>query len=365
MIARAAFNLMTTPSLAIDLDAAQRNIGVAVDLLRRGAAKLRPHFKAHKTTSLMRLQIEAGGCCGITCATAHEALVLAEAGFNEILVANQVADKAGLVALAQAAKLKRITVAVDCFKHVEMLEETARAYHVRFGVLIEVDVGMGRCGLNFGSSRLLPLAAEVRASSRLDFLGLQGYEGHAVVREDRAVRNALAWQSAEALRHEKNRIELGGIPCPVISGGGTGTLDFANAHGVLTEIQAGSYVLMDAVYSDVGVGFENALYCCTTLISRREPEAAVLNAGLKSMSGECGPPRSADGDFTVLGLSDEHTRIRPRSDWGAKIGDPVLLIPAHVDPTMNLHEFVFACSGNGTVQKWRVDGRRAASPGLL
>ena len=349
---------VATPSLLVDLATAERNIGRAADFYRKGSVKLRPHFKAHKMSALMKMQIAAGGCSGVTCATPYEAEVLADTGIDDILVANQVADVAGLAALARAAAKKRVTVAVDCEKHVELLQATAEKHRVNFGVLIEIDVGMGRCGLNFRSDALIPLASAVKAAGRLDLLGLQGYEGHVVVREDRGMRHTMVWQCQEILRIEKQRLEKAGYPCPIVSGGGTGTWDIAAECGVLHEIQAGSYVLMDAKYSTIDVPFENALFCCTTLVSRREPDAGVLNAGLKSLTVEYGMPKSADGSFSVITLADEHARITPKLDWAAKIGDPVLMIPAHIDPALNLHDVVAVHRPDGTADHWTVDGRK-------
>lgn len=358
MFSREFLGTVATPSLLVDLAAAERNIGRAADFYRSRKVKLRPHFKAHKMSVLMKMQIDAGGCSGVTCATPYEAEVLSGAGIDDILVANQVADAAGLAALARAAEKKRVTVAVDCETHVELLQGAAEKHGVDFGVLIEIDVGMGRCGLNFASRALIPLAGAIKAAGRLKFLGLQGYEGHVVVREDRGMRKTMVWQCQEILRIEKSRLEKAGYPCPLVSGGGTGTWDIAAECGVLTEIQAGSYVLMDAKYTTVDIPFENALFCCTTLVSRREPDAAVLNAGLKSLTVEYGMPKSADGAFSVITLADEHARITPKPDWPAKIGDPVLMIPAHIDPAINLHDVVLVHRSGGVADHWTVDGRR-------
>ena len=149
-----------------------------------------------------------------------------------------------------------------------------------------------------------------------------------------------------------------GYPCPIVSGGGTGTWDIAAECGVLNEIQAGSYVLMDAKYTTIDIPFENALFCCTTLVSRRDPEAGVLNAGLKSLTVEYGMPKSADGSFSVVTLADEHARITPKRDWKAKVGDPVLMIPAHIDPAINLHDVVALHRPGGKADYWIVDGRQ-------
>lgn len=348
---------VATPSLLIDLATAERNIGRAADYYIKSPVKLRPHFKAHKISALMKLQIAAGGCSGVTCATPYEAEVLADAGIDDILVANQIADPASLAALARAAGKKRVTIAIDCEKHVELLDAAAEKHRVRFGVLIEIDVGMGRCGLNFGSDALIPLAAAVKAASRLDLLGLQGYEGHIVMREDRDMRRTMVWQCQEILRLEKERLEQAGYPCPIVSGGGTGSWDIAAECGILTEIQAGSYVLMDSKYATLDVPFENALFCCATLISRRGPDAGVLNAGLKSMTVEFGMPKSADGSFSVITLADEHARITPKQGWTAQVGDPVLMIPPHIDPALNLHDAVAVYRPPGIAETWPVDGR--------
>lgn len=357
MIPKDFLDTIATPSLVVDLKSVQRNIGRAADYFSKRDVKLRPHFKAHKMSSLMRMQIDAGGCIGVTCATAYEAEVLANSGFDDILVANQVVDPAALAALARVASAKRITVAVDSHRHVALLQDVAERHKVQFGVLIEIDVGMGRCGLNFGCSDLIPIASAIKSAGNLHFLGLQGYEGHAVVREDRGIRRTLVWQSQEVLRCEKDRLENAGFCCSVISGGGTGTYDLASELGVLTEIQAGSYVLMDRIYAGIDVPFENALFCCARLLSRRQSNTGVLNAGLKCLSAEYGMPAAADGGFSVISLSDEHARITPNSDWRADIGDPVLLVPSHLDPVLNLHDVVVVYAANGTTDHWLVDGR--------
>lgn len=349
---------LATPCLVIDLAAAERNIGRAAERFARGPVKLRPHFKAHKLTALMRRQIDAGGCSGVTCATAYEAEVLAGEGFDDILVANQVVDPGGVAALARAAARARVTVAVDCLAQVEILDGAAREHGVRFGVLIEIDVGMGRCGINLGSDRLLALADAVGASARLELLGLQGYEGHVVLREDRALRRTMVWQAQEILRVEKARLEAAGFPCPVVSGGGTGTFDLAADNGVLTEIQAGSYVLMDARYASLDIPFENALYCATTLISRRGPDCGVANAGLKSLTVEYGMPRAAVPGVSVISLADEHARLALDPASPLVVGDPVPLIPAHIDPALNLHDVVAVWEGGDRITDWVVDGRR-------
>jgi D-serine deaminase-like pyridoxal phosphate-dependent protein len=350
---------MPTPCLLVDLAAADRNIARAAQFYGSSKVKLRPHFKAHKCTQLMRRQLDAGGCVGVTCATAYEAEVLAREGFTEILVANQVINPHGLQALARAARTANVSVAVDSLAHVQALKRTAAENQVQLGILIEIDVGMGRCGLPLGSDQLVPLARAINEAERLELLGLQGYEGHAVHKDDRALRRTMVWQAAQVLSSERRRLEEAGFDCKVISGGGSGTWDLADEIGVWTDIQAGSYVLMDAEYGSLNLPFEPALYCAATVISRRSAESAVLNAGLKELTVEGGMPRPVRAGLRVLGLSDEHARLAVSSGTPLSVGETVLMIPGHIDPAINLHPALVVWEGGDQLSRWPVDGRRA------
>jgi D-serine deaminase-like pyridoxal phosphate-dependent protein len=352
---------LPTPCLVVDLDAADRNINRLASYYSNSSVKLRPHFKAHKCTALMRRQLAAGGCVGVTCATPYEAEVLAREGFPEILVANQVINPLGLQALARAAKTSNVSVAVDCVAHVEALQRVAAQHDVRFGVFIEIDVGMGRCGVPLGSDQLVPIAQRVASAERLEFVGLQGYEGHAVHKDDRALRKLMVWQAAQVLRTERARLEEAGFTCSVVSGGGSGTWDVAAETGVWTDIQAGSYVLMDAEYGGLNLPFEAALYCATTVISRRSPESGVLNAGLKELSVEGGMPRPTRAGLRVLGLSDEHARLAVAPGVDLEVGETIFLIPGHIDPAINLHPSLVVWEGGDQLSVWPVDGRRTLS----
>jgi D-serine deaminase-like pyridoxal phosphate-dependent protein len=352
---------LPTPCLIVDLAAADRNIARLAEYYASSPVKLRPHFKAHKCTRLMRRQLDAGGCVGVTCATPYEAEVLAREGFPDILVANQVISSHGLSALANAARRANVSVAVDCLEHVEALKRCAAEHNVRLGVLIEIDVGMGRCGVPLGSDQLLPIARAIDDSERLEFVGLQGYEGHAVHKDDRALRKVMVWQAAQVLRTERARLEEAGFACAVISGGGSGTWDLAAETGVWTDIQAGSYVLMDAEYGSIGLSFEPALYCAATVISRRSPESGVLNAGLKELTVEGGMPRPVRAGLRVLGLSDEHARLAVQPGTPLSVGETVLLIPGHIDPAINLHPALVVWEGGDQLSLWPVDARRDLS----
>jgi len=356
-VPRPVLDLLPTPCLVVDAAAARRNIQRCAAFFSGQQAALRPHFKAHKCTTLMRQQLAAGGCAGVACQVSWEAQVLARAGFPDILIANQVVDPVALGELAEAAAIARLTVVVDDEAQVDLLARAASQRGVSIGVLIELDVGAGRCGLPFGDASLVPLAGQIARHDRLSFRGLQAYEGHAVHRDSREVRTTLVRQAAHQVRQERARLAAAGFDCEIISGGGTGTYDLAAAAGALTEVQAGSYVLMDGRYGTLDLPFEQALYCVATVISRRHSRA-VLNAGLKELTVEYGMPAIQAAGARITALSDEHAQVRlAPGHGGLAVGDKVLLIPAHVDPAVNLYDRLFVWEA-GAVTEWDVDGRR-------
>jgi D-serine deaminase-like pyridoxal phosphate-dependent protein len=356
-IAPPVLDQLPTPCLVVDSAAASRNIQRCAAFFSGQPAAMRPHFKAHKCTTLMRQQLAAGGCAGVACQTSWEALVLARAGFPDILIANQVVDAAALDELAEAAAIARLTVVVDDEAQTALLARVASHRQVLIGVLIELDVGAGRCGLPFGDASLVRIAEQIARHDRLSFRGLQAYEGHAVHRDSREVRTTLVRQAAHQVQQERARLAAAGFDCEIVSGGGTGTYDLAAEEGALTEVQAGSYVLMDGRYGTLDLPFEQALYCVTTVISRRRSRA-VLNAGLKELTVEYGMPAIQVAGARITALSDEHAQVRLAPEHSSlAVGDKVLLIPAHVDPAVNLYDRLFAWDG-AAVTEWEVDGRR-------
>jgi D-serine deaminase-like pyridoxal phosphate-dependent protein len=353
-----------TPSLIVDLATLDTNIRAAENLLAGSTVALRPHYKAHKCTRLLWRQLRLGNCRGgVTCQTSWEALILARKGFQDVLVSNQIVDPSALARLVSAAHLTSVTVAVDSPVHVAALESAASRAGVHLGVLIEVDVGLGRCGLPPGSAQLLQIARALESSSQLTFKGLQAYEGHAVQVADRRSRRALVRESAALIEAERTVLAEAGFPCAVITGGGTGTMDLAVENGVLDEVQAGSYVLYDASYATLDLPFRPAVFCVATVVSKRDAEFAVVDAGLKQLSTDSGFPIPTDSRVTVLGMSDEHTRVRLSAGADYAIGDRITLIPSHVDPTVNLHPSLFA-SERDNLWEWPVDGRTGFSSGV-
>lgn len=356
----AALQALPTPSLVADLAAIDRNIVRLAHALEDAPSRLRPHFKAHKCTELMRRQLAGGNCVGVTVATVDEAEACARAGFPDILIANEFVDPDQLARAAELVRDVRLTVVVDDLEQVRRLDSGARSGDTVLHVLIDVDTGLGRTGVGAESTLLLELAAAIGAAASLELDGVQGYEGHAMLDRDRALRELKVGQSAALLDAAVRRLERDGHPVRVVSGGGTGTFGEAAATGLFTEIQAGSYVLMDGTYGHVGLPFEPAFGCLATVISRKSPWTAALNAGTKSISGEKGPPGVPYPGMRAVGMGDEHCRLALDEASALSVGDRILLQPAHVDPTVNLHDVVHVWDGLDW-RHWAVDGRRATA----
>lgn len=360
----AVIDTLPTPCLLVDLATVRKNIGQVDRICRERSLFLRPHFKAHKSTTLMRLQVAAERSQGVTCQTSWEACALARAGFDDILVSNQIVDPIALREIVDIALQVRVTVAVDSPHQVELLSNECARRSAELGVLIELDNGFGRCGLEIGSDLLIRLAKAIQDAPGLTFRGVQSYAGHTMLEPDRATRLHATRQCAESTRLEIARLASAGFRCEVVSGGGTGTVELLDRKSGLTEVQAGSYVLMDASYARIDSPFHIALYCVTTLISLRPTGHGVLNAGLKSLAIDHGVPAPAHEGVTVVSLSDEHARILVSHPDQFRVGDRILLAPSHVDPTVNLHDGLFVYDDVcGATYLWAVDGRRHLGAG--
>jgi D-threonine aldolase len=321
---------LPTPALLVDAEALDHNIRVMSAALP--GDRLRPHVKAHKCTSIARRQAEAGHH-GFTCATIRECEGMVAAGLGQdLMLANEVLDASRLGALVAGGA--RVTLAVDSAQTVE----AAARGGVR-EVIIDVNVGLPRCGCPPETAgQLAGLARDLGLSVR----GVMGYEGHVMIVEDGAERAAQCRVSMELLMAAA--ADVGG---ELISAGGTGTYD---CNRWATEIQAGSYALMDAQYGRQGHPFRQAVFVLASVISAA-PEWSVADAGLKAFGMDHGNPELAGAD--VWFCSDEHTTFSPPRP----VGDRVFLVPAHVDPTMAYHEKLYLISGEDVLDTWPIDLR--------
>jgi D-serine deaminase-like pyridoxal phosphate-dependent protein len=321
---------LPTPSLLVDGDALEDNIAVMAAVLP--GERLRPHVKAHKCTGIARRQAAAGHR-GFTCATIRECEGMAAAGLGEdLLLANEVLDATRLGDLVRAGA--RVTTAVDSAQTI-----AAAAAGGVPEVVIDVNVGLPRCGCAPGDAGRL--ADQARAAG-LSVRGVMGYEGHVVGVEDEGARVRQCQTAMELLLAA--HADVGG---DLISAGGTGTYA---CNTWASEIQAGSYALMDTAYGRLGLPFIQAVFVLATVISA-SAEYAVADAGLKTVGMDHGNP-SIEG-ATVWFCSDEHTTFAPPR----RVGDKVRLIPGHVDPTMAYHDRLYVTSGDDIVDVWPVDLR--------
>jgi D-threonine aldolase len=323
---------LTTPALVVNASRLEDNIRIMAEALPGN--RLRPHVKAHKCTGLAGRQ-SAAGSLGFTCATVREMEGMAQAGLGQdLLLANEVVDATRLGALARTGA--RVTVAVDSQATIDVAARGGVSE-----VLIDVNVGLPRCGCP--PEQAGQLADRARAAG-LIVRGVMGYEGHIVGLEDRATRIAMLEESMGALVQAAG--EAGG---DIISAGGTGTYDL---NSWATEIQAGSYALMDTAYDKLGLPFTQALTVLSTVISV-SAGWTVADCGLKALGMDHGNP-SIEG-AEVWFCSDEHVVFVP--DSPLRVGDRIAVIPAHVDPTVAYHEYLHLVDGDDVIERWDVDLR--------
>jgi len=328
---------LPTPALTVDLDALDANIARMAE--RWPGTTLRPHVKAFKSTALAKRLADAGHVA-FCAATLKEIAGLGAAGLGEdLLLANEVADGSRLRAVVEGAPDARITIAVDSPETIAV----AASAGVR-EVLIDVDVGMPRCGCSMAEAGRL---AQVARSLGLNVRGVMGYEGHLMAEPVDRAEKVEAAMAILLAAHD----DVGG---DVVSGGGTGSWD---TNRWVTELQAGSYTLMDTHYAAAGVGFAPALALRTTVLSRNLAGGWVaVDGGLKALGMDHGNP-SID-NANVWYCADEHTVFSPRADAPLPaVGDRVTVWPAHVDPTVAYHDTLWVVQAGEVIDRWPVDLR--------
>jgi len=344
-----------TPALLVDIDALQANIDRMAAFFEHKPCGLRPHFKSHKCTRIAWMQIEAGAV-GITCAKLGEAEVVADAGITDILIANQIVGTCKIARLVELAKRANPTVAVDSPENVRELSEAACNAGVTIRVLVEVDIGMNRCGVAPGKPAL-ELAKIVAASPGLRFEGLQGYEGHLVLLRDDQERAEKTRAALGALVDTRRLIEGSGLQVNIVSGGGTGTYEITGDYRGIDEVQAGTYATMDWWYGEIRPEFRQAISILTAICSRPKPGVAIVDVGTKGVGADFGPPRLKDvpgGDVGRFG-SEEHT-ILAIPDSGPRLGDKIEMIPSHGCVTCNLYREFIAHKNGVVVDIWPIEG---------
>ncbi|RYF14270.1 MAG: DSD1 family PLP-dependent enzyme [Comamonadaceae bacterium] len=370
-----------TPALVVDLDAMQRNLSRMAEFARKHGLRWRPHAKMHKSSAIAKLQLQAGAV-GVCVQKTAEAEAMVAGGVYNVYISNEVIAPAKLARVAElahqvAAEQGQLAIAVDSVEGVrrlahEMNDRRRGGQPAVIDVFVEIDVGQGRCGVTPGQSAV-DLALEIRKHAALRFAGLQAYHGRAQhLRSARERREAIATVVRD-VRFTRTLIEAEGIPVGLVTGAGTGSMVCEAASGVYGELQAGSFLFMDADYAanerdPAQPQFEHALFVKSQVMSSGLLHA-VCDAGHKSHAIDSGLPRVLEmepiGALDYANGGDEHGILRPAggNQRVPRLDDIAWLIPGHCDPTVNLHNVLIGVTGglvNGKVDKIiRVDARGA------
>lgn len=350
-----------TPSLILDLDAFEENLRTMQVLAERHGVALRPHAKAHRCPDIALRQV-ALGADGVCCQKVSEAACFVAAGIRDIHISNEIVGSAKLSFLARLAGQAQLTVCVDSLRALQDLSAALVKQNSTVGVLVELDIGQKRCGVQSpGEAIELAQAAQTLPNVRFD--GVQAYHGGIQHKRSHDQRQRASEKAAKRIRRYLKELSNAGITCRVVTGGGTGTAMFDVATQVYTEIQPGSYAFMDNDYARLDWGdaleFRHSLFLLGTIMSAPTPQRAVVDLGLKSTSAESGEPRLVGHPgVTCVAIHDEHTLLEAQlnSDRPA-LGSQVRLMPGHCDPTFNLHDTIVAVRGKTVEAVWPISAR--------
>jgi 3-hydroxy-D-aspartate aldolase len=359
---------LNTPALGVDLDMLERNLQAMQKLAGDHRVALRPHGKAHKSSRIAKMQIDAGAV-GVCCTTIGEAEVMAAGGIADILVTAPLSTGPKLARLAKLlATVPRLAVVVDQVDTVERLAKLAAGGPRKLTVLIDVDVGQRRTGVTTAEAAV-EIARKVAASPALKLGGMQGYAGllQAVVSyEERAAKCREVHDKLRAMRVE---LEKNGFRCEIVTGAGTGTALLDAASGVFTELQPGSYLFMDAQYSAVEIAadktprFPTGLRFFTHIISTPHAGFATTDGGHKSMAADGPAPKVVAGapqDTVYKYSGDEFGRLEyTDTAYKAKVGTLIECHVPHCDTAMNLHDHLLGFRGDTLEAVWPIEARGA------
>jgi D-serine deaminase-like pyridoxal phosphate-dependent protein len=352
---------LVTPALVLDIDAAQRNIDRMTSELRRiGPATIRPHYKTHKSPDLARRQVQAGAG-GLSMATVWEAAVLAGDGFDDLFVVNTVSHPEKIRVLAELASDRRILVAVDEAANAAAHSAAAVRAGSTVGVLVEVDTGMNRCGVDT-ADEALALARRVTGMPGLRFEGITGYEGHCTLTPEEDLRHAKQHEAMGLFTGVADFLEANGIPCAIRSAGGIATWHWTAAYPGISEIQAGSYVVMDNFHGRMVHGFEHSLTIQASVISRQSRQV-IVDAGNKSVADPYNVT-IVGHDLKVFRSDEEHGIFAAPEGSPLKVGDSVALVPGYSPSTVNFYDAFHVVRDDVVVDVWPVIPRGPGHHGL-
>ncbi|RFU23780.1 hypothetical protein B7463_g12559, partial [Scytalidium lignicola] len=351
---------LDTPSMVVDLDIMEDNIRKLIGLLEPTGVNIRPHLKTTKSPILAKKLVEAGAKGGCV-AKLSEAEVMAANGFDDLLITCEIV---GSVKAARLVELFRshpnIKIVVDSELGATAINDALVSSGIKhpIQVLIDLDVGLHRTGIAPESA--LTLARHIATLKHLKLIGVQGYEGHLQHVHDRTAREKECRASMAILTHTANMLRENGFDIQVVTTGGTGTAEFCATTPGVTEVQPGSFIFMDTDYRNaVGTFFSNSLTILSTVISKSESERRVtIDAGLKALTTDSGfaEPKNLPG-ITYTPMGDEHGRLSWEGESSLFVGTRVQMIPSHIDPTVNLHDFYYAYRKGVIEEIWPVASR--------
>lgn len=349
---------LPTPAPVVDIDLLQGNITRMAAFFQGRPARLRPHAKTHRAPAVARLQV-AAGAQGVTCAKVAMAEAMVAGGIDDVYVANQVVARQAIDRLCRLAQRARVAVAVDAAGNVADLSNATQVHGVTLDVVVEVDAGMGRCGVQPGQPAL-DLALVVSRSAGLRFCGLHAYEGHVVQHEEFAVRKAETERMLARTMETRDLLQQYGLEVAVVTGGGTGTYDISGVYPGVTEHQSGSYVYMDPGYQSKVPAFDLAFSVLCTVVSRPSPQKVITDGGLQVLARDNGTPAVAGRpELAYRSLSEEHGNftVREGCTTDLRIGDVVAVHPGHCCSAANLHDRVYAVRQGVVEAVWLVTAR--------
>mgnify|MGYP000141394600 FL=1 len=357
---------LPTPALTIDLDVFDRNIAKMQSHLDAAGLGLRCHTKMHKSPIIARKQI-AAGAIGVCCATISEAEVMLAGGITKILITSPVVtDDKILRLLAMCQKSSKVEIVVDYIQGADRISELAGEMKLNIGVLVDLDPGMGRTGIEPGQKALELVRHIGEACPNLTFNGLQMYIGNCMHVQGFEKRRDKYLHLISKGIETKELLESNGIQVPVFSGGGTGTYDIDAELGALTDLQAGSYAFMDVEYRDIGgqgtetfVDFEPSLFSLVTAISKPQERLITVDAGIKCLATDTGYPEFRDVEGATYHFGgDEHGIIQlNNSSRQINLGDRLSVITPHCDPTVNLYDYYYPYRQGMVTEIWPISAR--------
>lgn len=349
---------LDTPALMLDLDRFEQNVATMAAHFRARKVAWRPHGKAFKCPAIAHV-LRAAGAIGVTVAKVSEAEVMVAGGIDDVLVANVVVGRTKADRLAALQRRADVKVTVDHPDQVAPLGRAARRAGVSVGVLVDVDLGMRRCGVA-STEAAVALAGRVADTPGLRFEGVMGYEGHTLLIADQDAKRAAVSEAIGRLDAVRQSVERAGFDCRIVSAGGTGSYQITAGLPGPTEIQAGGGVFACRYYTEVCqvTGHQPALTVLATVISRPYPDRAILDMGLKSISDYRTRPVIAEHpDCRVVALAAEHATLELDRGNDLKIGQKVSVVPGYSDLTFVLHDRLIAHRGGRVEAVWELLGR--------